>query len=41
MKVTLYMPARASPSGFTIPYHIAISLTCGFSFGQKGRYHEC
>jgi len=28
------MPARASPSGFTAPYHFSISPTCGFAFGD-------
>jgi len=27
------MPARASPSGFAVPYNVSISLTYGFAFG--------
>jgi len=29
------MPARASPSGFAIPYQFSISITSGFAFGNS------
>jgi len=34
VKVT-FMPARASPSGFTASYHFSISPTCGFALGEN------
>jgi len=32
-----FMRARASPSGFPIPYHFSFSLTCGFAFRHSAR----
>jgi len=29
-----FMPARASPFGFAVPYSFSISPTCGFAFGD-------
>jgi len=29
------MPARASPFGFTVPYHFLISITGGFAFENQ------
>jgi len=29
-----FMPARASPSDFAVPYNFSISFTCGFAFGH-------
>jgi len=29
-----FMPARASPSGFAVPYNFSIPLTCGFCFSD-------
>jgi len=35
------MPARASPSGFAVPFHFSISFTCGFAFRSAGTcFHE-
>jgi len=36
-KVT--MLARASSSGFVVPYHFSISITGGIAFGQKKRVY--
>jgi len=30
-----FMPACASPSGFTAPYYFSISPTCDFPFGER------
>jgi len=29
------VPARASPSGFAVPYHFSITITGGFAFGYS------
>jgi len=31
------MPARASLSGFAIPYHFSVSITCCFDFGHNAQ----